>query len=134
MRASARAAQVALLVVTLVAGVSCDQPSSGEAAWTAEAVAETRHRGDRLVELLDDHRRRTGKYPAKLADLGGDDLLAPLVPTVGPRQWHYGSDRDGLRFGLSVRAGRGARDPQSLYLTWLDAERTGARRGWVHDR
>lgn len=69
-------------------------------------AAETKHRGDQIVECLDSYKERNGVFPQKL------DALTPVcleqIPTTamcifGHHQFVYSSDRDRSKYLLFFR-------------------------------
>ena len=71
-----------------------DRPFLGSELSFDEGYANVRNDAEleRLVLALERHRRRTGAYPARLADLfGGDeDALPRMFPTGGPPDYEAG--------------------------------------------
>jgi type II secretory pathway pseudopilin PulG len=62
--------------------------------------------GQRIVQAIEDYRKKTGNYPASLADLD----LKPLPTTVnGPGRWEYMrvTNWSGISFSLDYFMGKG---------------------------
>ncbi len=62
--------------------------------------AETRARGDRIAQGLEQYKAAHGGYPKDLAGLVPDFLREIEPPTAGMPEWDYYCERDGTRFSL----------------------------------
>jgi hypothetical protein len=89
-------------------------------------TAESERRGDVIVEALQAHKARHGRFPATLDDLAPDLLPAIQKPTAGTGEWEYRTFDSGQGFQLMFGEGADMYPSHSISSRRLEI-------GWYRD-
>jgi hypothetical protein len=97
---------VSLLLLFLLGG--CSDPK-----WTEQKLAESKQRGDAIVDALFAYKEKHGQFPTQLTPLVPEFLPKVEPPTAGTGSWEYYSG--GSNFTLYFAKSKKASDAEWTY-------------------